>query len=281
MWTIYKYTMARMRGQTLGWGFPLALLAYYLADFYQTTLAKSQVSLQELVQGLPPKLIAGFGNADTIFTLHGFLAIKFFSLMPLILGIFAISAGGALLANDEENGTLDLLLSYPVSRADLFWGRLLAFFSATGLIMTFIWAGIAIVVATGRTSETIITAAFPEISLWSELLLFGTLTLFLSMILPSRSLASILAGLLLVASFFITFLARIDNRLAGINKLSPLHYFQSGDVAIGLKIGWVAGLLAFALIFTLLAWWRFRNRDIRVAGEGNWPLPITLSSPQQ
>jgi hypothetical protein len=28
--------------------------------------------------------------------------------------------------------------------------------------------------------------------------------------------------------------------------------------------------LAIALLFALLAWWRFERRDVRVAGEGNW-----------
>jgi len=28
-----------------------------------------------------------------------------------------------------------------------------------------------------------------------------------------------------------------------------------------------------SLIFTLLAWWRFQRRDIRVGGEGGWNLP--------
>jgi hypothetical protein len=36
---------------------------------------------------------------------------------------------------------------------------------------------------------------------------------------------------------------------------------------------WVIGLSAVALLFALLAWWRFERRDIRVGGEGAWQRP--------
>jgi len=37
---------------------------------------------------------------------------------------------------------------------------------------------------------------------------------------------------------------------------------------------WFLGLLGVAALFTLVAWWRFQRRDIRVAGEGGWQFPM-------
>ncbi len=54
-----------------------------------------------------------------------------FSLLPVIVGIFALIAGSGLIASDEESGRLDLILAHPPSRTALFWGRLLAFVGAT------------------------------------------------------------------------------------------------------------------------------------------------------
>jgi hypothetical protein len=31
--------------------------------------------------------------------------------------------------------------------------------------------------------------------------------------------------------------------------------------------------MAVGVVLALLAWWRFSQRDVRVAGEGSWPLP--------
>ena len=40
-----------------------------------------------------------------------------------------------------------------------------------------------------------------------------------------------------------------------------------------LNVMWVIGLLVVAVVFALLAWWRFERRDIRVGGEGGWQRP--------
>jgi len=111
--------------------------------------------------------------------------------------------------------------------------------------------------------------ALPFLSLLAVLLLFGTLALLLSMVLPSRRAAAMVTGILLVASFFIS-LARIDRNLETVARFSPLNYYQSGEAIRGLNGGWFLGLLACSLVFNILAWWRFERRDIRVGGEGSW-----------
>jgi ABC-2 type transport system permease protein len=118
--------------------------------------------------------------------------------------------------------------------------------------------------------------ALPFISLFGILMLFGTLALVLSMLLPSRRMAAMTSGILMVASYFITALAQLDSRLKQFAKLSPMNYYQGGLAIDGLKWGWIAGLLGFSLLFVLIAWWRFERRDVRVAGEGSWRMPDFL-----
>src|SRR5205085_8095936 len=112
---IYRQTLRRLRGQVLGWGIALALISAGIASLY-ATIAAQQESLQKLIDSYPPEMLAFFGDATAVFTPAGFLGVELFSLMPLIVGIFAILIGSGLLAADEENGTLDLLLAHPVSR---------------------------------------------------------------------------------------------------------------------------------------------------------------------
>ena len=49
---------------------------------------------------------------------------------------------------------------------------------------------------------------------------------------------------------------------------------MTGCGGLGLNLRWVAGLLAVALVFILVAWWRFERRDMRVGGEGGWHIAI-------
>jgi len=272
MTTVFRYALRRFRGQILGWGIALALLGLLLVSMYDT-IAAQQEQIEDLLKFYPEEFTAFFGDFTSFATPEGFLSVEFFSWMPLVLGVFAVLTGSGLLVSDEENGTLDLIMAHPVSRMALFLGRLLAFVIATVAILTIAWLGL--VVPMGWSSMDIGWGRMwlPLLSLLAELLVFGTLALLLSLLLPSRRLAATTAGLLLVASFFITGLAEINEDLEPVAGLSPLSYYQTLDAFQGLNGAWLAGLLAVAVVFTTLAWWLFRRRDIRVGGEGGWRLP--------
>ena len=273
MFTILWYSLGRSRGQILGWGLALAILGGYLVGFYDT-LAEQKEALEQLLRSYPPELMAFFGNFNQMFTPQGYLHVEFFSYMPLILGIYAVLAGSGLLAGDEESGTLDLLMAYPLSRTAFYLGRLAAFATTTFLILLVTWVGFAVVVPGTTMDVTPLDLAAPFLSLFIFLMLFGFLALLLSMLLPSRRFAAMAGGMLLVASFFISSLARIDDNLVKVAEYSPFNYYQGGEAIIGLDWGWIGGLLGFALLFALLAWWRFERRDIRVGGEGGWGVSL-------
>ena len=114
----------------------------------------------------------------------------------------------------------------------------------------------------------------PFISLLAQTLVYVALGLLLSMLLPSRGLSAMLTGLLLVASYFVSSLAFMDQRLAALAKLMPYHYFQTVLSFAELNLPWLFALLGAALLMTLLAWLRFLRRDIRLSGEGSWRLPL-------
>jgi len=277
MMTIFRYTLRRFQGQILGWGIALALLGVLLVSMYDM-IAAEQEQFQELLKVYPPEISAFMGDVSTFATPEGFISLEFFSFMPLILGIFAVLTGSGLLVSDEENGRLDLIMAHPVSRAALFLGRLLAFVAATVAILVIVWLGFIVSMTWSSMDIGMGRLWLPMLSLLAELLLFGTLSLLLSMVLPSRRMAATTAGLLLVSSFFITGLAKINENLEPIARLSPLNYYQAQEAFQGLNGAWLAGLLGSAVVFAALAWWRFWRRDIRVGGEGGWSLPA-LSLP--
>jgi len=277
MWTVFRQSLERGWGQVLGWGLSLGALAGYLVKFYDT-IAEQRASFELLLQSYPRELFAFFGDMETMFTPEGFLNVEFFSYMPLILGIHAVLAGSGLLAADEEAGVLDLVLAHPVSRWRMFLGRLGGFVVIVSSILAICWVGMLIGQRGSTLDYTWAVMLRPFISLASQLLFFGSLALLLSMVLPSRRSAGMVAGLALVGSFFLVALGRIDERLADAARLSPMFYYQGGEALSGLNVGWTVGLLALTVLMAGVAGWRFLRRDIRVAGEGSLGLlPRRLS----
>jgi len=273
MLTIFRHALARSKGSILGWGLTLGLLSMWLASFYDS-LAQNKAELDKLLSIYPKEIFAFFGGFTDFFAPEGYLHVELYSYMPLVLGIFAVLAGSGLLATDEEKGFLDLVMGHPIGRTGLFFGRLLGFVATTLAILALMWLGTTI----GVQWSTYMNFGWgemwlPNLALLAQLMLFGSVALFLSMILPSRRLAASAAGLALIASFFINGMAELSPDVAKIAKYLPLKYYQGGLAVVGMNWDWFAGLMGAAAVFVLLAWWRFVKRDIRVGGEGGWKIP--------
>jgi len=273
MWSLLLHALNNNRGAILGWGIGLAVLGGYLVNFYET-FGGMEDELSVLLTSYPKELFAFFGDFDQIFTPAGFLNTEFFSYMPLILGIYAVLAGSGLLVSDEENGVLDLVLSYPLSRSRYYWGRVIALTISVFFILLIAWLGFVVVIPSTPLDINAIEMARPFMVLFWVVMWFGTLSVILSMLLPSRRTTAMISGLILVASFFITGLSSIDERIEKFARFSPLNYYQGGEALNGIKWEWILGLAGFSLLFILLAWLAFWRRDIRVGGEGGWKIPF-------
>ncbi len=277
MLTEFRNTLRRSRGAIIGWGLSLGALGYFMMGFYDT-LVEQRSSLEQLLANYPPEFMAFFGSTEDMFSPAGYLSVEFFALMPVVLGIFAVTAGSSLITGDEEGGILDLVMSYPVNRSSLFFGRLLGFAVTLAAILGITWlAFIGGVAASEGMDIPPVELMRPFINLYAVIFLFGTASVLLSMLMPSRSIAAMLAGMLMVASYFIQSLSTINDDLKRIADFLPLKYYQSGYALEGLNGDWLVGLFGFGLLFAVLAWALFLRRDIRVSGEGNWRLPFRLS----
>ena len=265
MTAIFTNSLSRFRGQILGWGLSLGVLAAFLTAFYDS-IAEQKDAYIQLMSNYPKEMLAFFATSDIVemFTPAGYLNLEFFSYMTIIIGVFAVLAGSGLLAGDEENGTLDLILAYPVSRSALFAARSLAFLLATVAILVLIWLGFAVAVPGTVMEVTAGELALPLVSLFGILALFGSLALLLSMVLPSRRLAAMTSGILLVACYFINALASLDETMDKLADYLPFRYYRGG-LAID-KMNWDqwAVMVGVSALFVVLAWWRFTRRDIRV-----------------
>ncbi|OGO63119.1 MAG: hypothetical protein A2030_07085 [Chloroflexi bacterium RBG_19FT_COMBO_50_10] len=278
MLAVFRHSLQRYSGQILGWGIALALVGTYGVLLYDTLVKPGvQQQYQQLLSNYPPELMAFFGDISQLFTPGGFLDTLFFSYIPIIIGIFAIMACASMLAGDEEKGVLDLVLAHPIGRGKYFFARLGAFTAATILILFLTWLGFILPLPKTTMNATPLEILLPFISLFGLLMFLGTLTLLMSLILPSQQWAAMICGLILVTSYFLTSLSRLSEKLRPIEKFSPMHYYQGGRALTDMDWGWLGLLFAFSILFAGLAWWLFERRDIRVSGESGWRLSAILS----
>jgi len=227
-------------------------------------------------------MLAFFGSDPAaIATPQGYLQYYFFSLLPILVGLFAVLAASGLIAGDEEGGRLDLVLAHPLSRTGLFWGRAAAF-AAAAIAVTFLgWLGCVLPLGASGLEVSAGQFAVGFVPLLAQVMIYGMLALLLSQLLPSRGLAATAAGLVLVVSYFASSLGGLNEGLAALARFLPYEYYQGGEALNGLDGTSLAGLLGASALLALLTWWRFARRDVRLAGEGGWRLPWPRRGPPQ
>ena len=230
----------------------------------------ANASVADFIDAFPKELMAFFGqqggcNYANQFPEPGIL----FLYAPLILGIMVVSTASGLVARREEDGTLELVIAQPISRSKVFWGKLLALLVSLTLILGLTWSGFAIGMGQGGTFDFSLwemSRAF--ISLFAVLLVFLSLALLFSMVLPSSTTAGLVSGFLVVVFYFVSSLSNIDEKLEGINRFSPMKYYQGGEAIEQFEPEHLLILLGTSLIFILLSWLIFERRDLRFGGSG-------------
>ncbi len=271
MFTVIRYTLRRSRGAIIGWGIGLAVLSIMMGSLFDM-MTNSGDLIEAYVESLPELTeMFDFGGMSTPI---GWLDVEYFSFVPLIIGLFAAGVGASMLARDEERGTLDLILAHPVSRTTLFWGRFLATTLVIIILLLICWASLLLSMT---WSENFTIPAFelllPFVSLFGILMLFMTLALLFSMLLPARSMASMLTAMLVVASFFVTLLSGVVDQLVRAAEFSPMTYLETAAaIEDGLNLTWFGVFLAIDLVLALISWQLFQRRDVRVGGEGTMRL---------
>ena len=267
----FKHTLGRKRGQIIGWAIGLALYGLLMVSMFDSIVGIE--GFADLMAAYPEDLAAFFGGLTAITTPKGYLDVYYFEYMPVIIGIFAVSVGAGLLVSDEEKGTLDLIMSYPVSRTGLFWGRVLGYLAAVLLVLLISWLSWVLPAQSTGMDLTWLEFLRPFLPLFAQLVLFGMMALLLSLVLPSVRMAGMLTGGLLIGNYLLMGLSNLNEDLEAFVQYTPLYYYQSGEAIDSLDWVWLAGVAGVSLVFVLLAWWRFQQRDIRVGGEGGWNLP--------
>jgi ABC-2 type transport system permease protein len=218
-----------------------------------------------LFQSIDPDLLKVFVGTITSFNSpEGYLNSQlFFMIMPFIFLAFSILLGSETLAREEKKGTLELLLSTPISR----WRVVLEKFAALTVanIILGIILFLCLVASVWWVDMNIETIRLWDISLALILfgVFFGGLSLALTCIRGNRELSMGLAGGLGVLSYFLNALAPVVEELEPYRELSVFYYYIGNDPILN-GLDWWHGsvLLISVLLLVAVGIMVFQRRDL-------------------
>jgi ABC-2 type transport system permease protein len=266
MGSLLWYELRSRLGVILGWGLGLAAFSALYTSVYP------QVAEQMGGFGdLPFSQIMGL----SLITFEGYLSSTVINYLSILLGIYAITAGTGTLAGEEENGTLELLVTTRLPRWQLVTAKAIALVVVAFLVLVIGGVGsmlafnaVADQVETTITGVNVFMAVVYALPVVVALL---TIALFAGALLPSRRIALMVMTLVFVVSYFGKNVAQMVESLEWVKPLS-LFTYQNTDPAIlteGPAAGDVVVLTGVSFCFFLLALLSFEHRDLTV-GRVRW-----------
>lgn len=241
-----------------------AVWAITISAFYPA-ISKA-TSYIEAVEEVPRSLIIFFGGPGVnLRSFEGWISLQFLHFPLVILGAaVVISLGIALLAEEFDKGTIELLFSLPISRSRVFLTKAGVIISGIALTLVFSLLGIYASGAAVGVSFSFLNFFLVMIALFFLLLAIAGLVVFLAV-----SFGSIMKTLTTaVGIFFVLLFINIVGELVGplnfLKYLSIFHYYQpfqvlKGEYSIAVS---AAYLLVFATVFFVAAYIVYTRRDI-------------------
>ena len=261
---VFLKSLGDQRRSLMFWGIGVAALAVVTVLFYPTiSKAEGLADIFEETDAIARLFAGGFTDVTTP---EGFLNSQLYSLMaPALLLVYAIGQGSGAIAGEEERGTLDLLLSDPVTRLEVLSQKTAAMIAGLLGLSFVLWLGV--VVGTVIVDMDLSIWRTMQVTLSGVLLgtVFGALALALGCARGKRGLSIGATGGLAVAVYFVYALAPLAEGLSPLEKLSPFYYYIGADpLANGLNPTHTAALIGISAALLVVAAVTFERRDLTV-----------------
>jgi len=260
---VFRESLSERRRSILWWSVGIVSFVALQIVFYPSIRDAS--GLNDYTKDLSEAMRALFVGGETDITSGiGYLNSQIFAFAgPLLLMIFAIGIGGALVAGDEESGALELTLSHPLSRS-MFVRQQFGFLTlAVAAVSAVLYVSIlALSQLVDLEIDTLnLLAATISIALLG--LLFGTLALAIGAIVPGKARAMAIAGAIGVAAWVLDGLGQAVSALEPWRPLSPFYQaLGSSPLRDGAPWGGWAVLVGVTALLAATAIAGLNRRDV-------------------
>ena len=244
------------------WAVAIAALVLMIIAFYPAV--RDNPSLNDIYTNLNPSMQALLGGSNLTSPV-GYLNTQLFAfVLPVALLVFGLGRGAALIAGEEEERTLDLLLAQPVGRGSAYVQKALSLVAGMALLTFATW--LPPVALNDAVQLNLPVANLGAASLQTGLMCLG-------MALAAQAVAAWTGrrtiGLAAVSGYAVVsyIVYGLSSTVAWLKHLRPLtmwRWAQLNDpLSNGLGGREVVVLLAVCVVSVVLGVALFRRRDLR------------------
>jgi len=224
------------------------------------------MNFAELTKVMPEAMMKAFNiDLNTFNTLDGFLSTDPFAfLWPILMLFMVISSAGGSIAGEIEKGTMELLLSLPVSRLKIYFAKY--FSNLIGLVVFIILSVLTAIPIAKLHGQSV---SSPHILLMALLgLIFGLailgLGMFFSSLFNEKGKVYFATSGILIVMYVLNILASLKDSINDLKYASFFYYYNPAKALQYGEIDKYAFLvfIGVAVVFTVAGAIIFNKKDI-------------------
>lgn len=227
---VFLKSLRDLRRSFAWWAVGLVGYVALIVSVYPTI--RDNPDLNKLVESYPEALKAfiAFGGQFDFTSAAGYLGSELFSFMiPALFLVATVGNGAGSIAGEEERGTLDLLLSAPLSRTRIAVEKLAAMCAEAAGLGLVLWLALWIgaLVFGMDISATHLGAAVIVLVLLA--IAYGAVAFMLAAATGKKALAVGGTVALAVGAYLVNSLASLVDALEPFQKATPFYHYAAGD----------------------------------------------------
>lgn len=264
---LFRQTVADKRVSILVYAIGVAVYALFVLAIWPS-LKSNLNMLDQLWQTYPESIRKAFGGANMQFaTFDGFVSVEYFSQMwTIVMMAFSVSIATGAIAAEIEQGTMELLLSQPVSRRSVLITRHLFF--DLGLLFLIAASVLPFMLCAPLFGADLIYGGMAALIVpaFMFFMAIGSMTFMFSVFFSNRGRAIFTSLGIIIFCYALDILAKINDTISNVHFLSIFYYWDPYRYLHGPDWAWgdIAVLAAISLVTTTAAVIWFERRDIAV-----------------
>ncbi|TVR25107.1 MAG: hypothetical protein EA389_09785 [Ilumatobacter sp.] len=213
-----------------------------------------------------PEVMQRLFDMETMTTGSGFLNIELFSIvLPVVFITYGIGRGSRLIAGEEQDGTLEVVIVSPVTRSRILLDKAAGLAIGVSALGAALFAATVVASAVAGMGVPVTHAAIGAVAMVLLGIQHGWLALAVGAAFGRRGLAVAVAGVVAMVGYLLHVMGALVEAVAPWQPLSPFTQAVgagpvSGDVPLGFL--WLA---LSSVAFVSVAMPRFDRRDIGTA----------------
>lgn len=222
--------------------------------------------IESFLDTFPEEFLAAFGLGESgldMTTIFGWFGVEGYLFVMLIGGSYAGILGGSILSKEEDDKTIEFLLSKPISRDRVFFGKSIVVLINLFLLNLVVAIVLLIALLSVGEFDAVVWLLFSFAPLLLQLI-FASLSLLISIfITKSRQVMSISLGIV-IGMYVVDIISTLTDQAEFLKYFTPYEYVNAGDIVNNESIRFLYLVLGLGIIIsaTLISWQLYKRKDI-------------------